>query len=430
MDLDIVNQSAAGRDALWVIDRLADAGHQAVLAGGCVRDACLGRRPKDYDVATDAVPERVREIFGRRHTAGFGQAFGVIGVLPRRKHRDDAGDDPTRMVEVATFRSDGEYHDGRRPSEVHFGDAEADAARRDFTINGLFFDPKRSRILDYVGGLADLDLQMIRTIGRPDDRFGEDRLRMLRAIRFATTLGFDIDPSTMDAIVDHAEAITVVSPERIGIEMRRILGSSAASLGLRLLRQSRLAKKVWPSLDQADAKSLERFERVLGDIPGGGLSFASSLASWFLVDAPEAEVRQRLSDVRQRWRLSNAEHAGVAAIISGVWTMASGDPLPWSVLHGIATSEHADAILRTAKRHRSDETFSNLDRSLQTLEARMQEPRSLWDPPSILTGDDLNRWGVPAGPRYRVYLETIRAMQLDGQCTTKADAKRWVESQR
>src|SRR5919199_235347 len=178
-------------DALAVLRRLRDAGHVAYFAGGCVRDLLLGLEPKDYDVATDAPPQRVRELFG--NTQAVGQAFGVILVRHRRS-----------QVEVATFRSDGAYLDGRRPSEVRFTTAEEDAQRRDFTINGLFSDPTEGRIIDYVGGQEDLKNKLLRAIGDPDRRFEEDHLRLLRAVRFAARFGLDIEPHTSDAIRSHA----------------------------------------------------------------------------------------------------------------------------------------------------------------------------------------------------------------------------------
>ncbi|MEM1067781.1 MAG: CCA tRNA nucleotidyltransferase, partial [Planctomycetota bacterium] len=159
------------------------------MAGGCVRDALLGRQPKDYDVATDATPDAIREVFGKRKTLAFGASFGVIGVLPAK----GGGAQTHEPTEVATFRSDGSYSDGRRPDSVHFGDAENDAQRRDFTINGLFYDPLSDQVIDYVGGVDDLKAGLLRTIGNPVERFAEDKLRMLRAVRFATTMALQID---------------------------------------------------------------------------------------------------------------------------------------------------------------------------------------------------------------------------------------------
>ncbi len=203
-------ESSQSREARRIIDALHDAGFVAYLAGGCVRDALLGRQPKDYDVATDATPEAVRDLFGNRHTLAFGASFGVIGVLPPRndqKQDQPNQNRPLEPTEVATFRSDGNYSDGRRPDSVHFGNAEQDALRRDFTINGLFYDPRNHQVIDYVQGQIDLKQKILRTIGDPVARFGEDKLRMLRAVRFATTLEFRIEAGTLAAIQQHASDI-------------------------------------------------------------------------------------------------------------------------------------------------------------------------------------------------------------------------------
>jgi tRNA nucleotidyltransferase/poly(A) polymerase len=180
--------------------RLRENGHVAYFAGGCVRDLLRGEVPKDFDVATEARPEVVQKIFSR--TYAVGAHFGVIVVLENEF-----------QFEVATFRSDGVYLDGRRPVEVHFATAEEDAARRDFTINGMFFDPEKEEVIDFVGGRADLERKLIRAIGDPAQRFAEDRLRMLRAIRFATVLGFEIDPATWEAILASAASITQISAD-------------------------------------------------------------------------------------------------------------------------------------------------------------------------------------------------------------------------
>src|SRR6266404_317246 len=198
------------QNALAIVRRLVDAGFRAVFAGGCVRDRILGVEPKDYDIATDARPEVVQKMFD--HTAAFGAKFGVIGVV-----LDDA-----KPFEVATFRADAEYTDGRRPSSVRFGAIEEDAIRRDFTIGGMFYDPIAERLIDLVGGMRDLRAGIIRAIGNPDERFEEDHLRILRGARFAARLDFTIDPATRDAMKRLAPKVTKVSAERIGDELVRL----------------------------------------------------------------------------------------------------------------------------------------------------------------------------------------------------------------
>ena len=209
---EVKNMQATDKNhvAISVISRLAQAGYQALFAGGCVRDRLLQRQPKDYDVATDAPPEAVQALFP--HTHAIGKAFGVIQVV----HQGET-------IEVTTFRKDHNYTDGRRPQEVSYTSAQGDAERRDFTINGLFYDPLKGELLDYVDGGADLQRRLIRAIGDPYKRFQEDHLRLIRAIRFASTLGFSIEPKTGAAIKELAGLITTVSAERIQQELTRIL---------------------------------------------------------------------------------------------------------------------------------------------------------------------------------------------------------------
>ena len=202
---------ASREDAVAVVKRLRDAGHVAYFAGGCVRDTLLGLTPKDYDVATDAPPDRVRQLFS--NTQAVGAAFGVILVRHRKS-----------VIEVATFRTDLQYKDGRRPEGVVFTTAEEDAKRRDFTINGLFMDPlEGDKVIDFVGGQDDLRAKLIRAIGDPDRRFTEDHLRLLRAIRFAARFDFQIESRTGDAMAAHRRHLPRISPERIAEELRLML---------------------------------------------------------------------------------------------------------------------------------------------------------------------------------------------------------------
>ena len=213
------------------------AGHEALFAGGCVRDRLLGRPLKDIDIATSATPDQIEALF-QGQTVAVGKSFGVILVL-----RDGYSFD------VATFRSDGAYTDGRHPTSIAFTTAEEDSARRDFTINGLFEHPETGEIVDYVNGRADLDAQLIRTIGNPEHRFQEDHLRMFRAIRFASVLGFQLDAATLKSIKDHASWICSVSAERTSTELIRMLcESSKPSIGLDLLLESGLLAYILPEV--------------------------------------------------------------------------------------------------------------------------------------------------------------------------------------
>src|SRR6185295_1585440 len=240
---DVTRQRAF---ALEIAQKLRAAGFEALWAGGCVRDELLGLTPKDYDVATSAKPEQIRDLFGRRRTLPIGASFGVITVLGPR----EAG-----QIEVATFRTDAAYSDGRHPDSVTFTTAEHDAQRRDFTINGLFYDPIAQQVVDYVGGQQDLKAKILRAIGDPRLRLSEDKLRMLRAVRFAAAFNFAIDPDTLTAIQDMAPEINTVSAERIGIEIRRMLIDPNRASALKLLREANLLVQVLPEVaDLSDAE--------------------------------------------------------------------------------------------------------------------------------------------------------------------------------
>ncbi|MGD9647514.1 MAG: CCA tRNA nucleotidyltransferase [Pirellulales bacterium] len=234
-----LNAAKQRQFAVDVVLRLRQRGFVAYWAGGCVRDHLLGRQAKDYDVATSAKPDEIRELFGHRRTVAVGAAFGVIAVVGPR----GAG-----QVEVTTFRRDSTYLDGRHPEHVTFTDAAEDAARRDFTINGLFFDPEAHEVIDYVGGQTDLEAGIVRAIGDPRARFIEDKLRLLRAVRFATTFDFRLDPATAAAVREMAPDIAIVSAERIAQELRRMLVAPRRARGVELLRETELLATILPEL--------------------------------------------------------------------------------------------------------------------------------------------------------------------------------------
>lgn len=226
--------------AVDVVRRLQQAGHQALWAGGCVRDELLDLVPKDYDVATSARPEEVRALFPR--TVAVGMSFGVVEVIgPKVEGRH-------LLVQVATFRSDVGYSDGRRPDAVVFSSPKEDAERRDFTVNGMFFDPIKEELIDYVNGLEDLHNKILRAIGNPELRFAEDKLRLLRAVRIATRFELDIEPDTGEAMKKMADQIRVVSAERIGEELRKLLTDRHRVRGVNLLYELGLIKPLLPEL--------------------------------------------------------------------------------------------------------------------------------------------------------------------------------------
>ncbi|NQT53328.1 CCA tRNA nucleotidyltransferase, partial [bacterium] len=224
------------RKARQIVERLAEAGHQALFAGGCVRDMLRKEEPHDIDIATDATPDEVQELF--EHTVAVGSRYGVVVVL--------LGD---HQFEVATFRTEDGYADGRHPEHVEFADAKADAERRDFTINGLFYSPIADDVLDYVNGQADLAAGVIRAIGNPHQRFAEDALRLLRGIRFAARFGYTLDPATQAAIEAHAADIQRVSRERVREELARILTGPSPGQALELLRTTGLLHHILPEVE-------------------------------------------------------------------------------------------------------------------------------------------------------------------------------------
>ncbi|EMI44714.1 CCA tRNA nucleotidyltransferase [Rhodopirellula sp. SWK7] len=422
---DTALDSPAGREAIRIIDRLREAGFVSVLAGGCVRDALLGRTPKDFDVATDATPDSVQKVFGRRQTVAFGASFGVIGVLPPKPPKSNTaagieneleGAPPT---EVATFRADGNYSDGRRPDHVTYGTAEADAARRDFTINGLFYDPARREILDYVGGIADLESMHLRTIGEADRRFEEDKLRMLRAIRFVTTLSLSVEQATMSAIVAHSDTISMVSGERVGAEMRRVVGHPNVARGLRLLVKTGLHRHVWPTLENAQWPLLQtRLEQL------ENTTFESGIAATLLTLHPSSRAaRNDLKTLTQQWKLSTAEQRAITAAIKLAPEIVNCADKAWSALQPILIDRDIETIIATAVAIADDD--SGVRRAMKE---RERTPSSL-DPQPLLTGDDLIKSGIKPGPQFREWLSTIRQMQLDDQMHSPEEAMSWVLGQ-
>ena len=229
---------SSGNAALAIVRRLQRAGFPAFWVGGCVRDLRLGRQPGDYDIATSALPAQIERLFQR--TIAVGRKFGVMVVV-------EGG----RQFQVATFRAEGDYRDGRHPERVAFGDAEADARRRDFTVNALFYDPARKQLHDWVGGEADLRARIIRTVGSPTERFAEDHLRLLRAVRLAAQLDFRIEAGTFAALKNNAAKIKTISAERVREELVKLFRPPHAARGLDLLRASRLLEEVLPEIAAA-----------------------------------------------------------------------------------------------------------------------------------------------------------------------------------
>ena len=321
------------RFAVEVVQTLRDAGFEAYWAGGCVRDQLLNRPPNDYDVATNATPPDVRRLFGHQRTLPIGAAFGVITVRGPR----DAG-----QIEVATFRRDAAYSDGRHPDSVSFSTAREDASRRDFTINGLFYDPIEERVIDFVGGQEDLRRRVIRAIGDPCERIDEDKLRMLRAVRFSARFDFALEAETLAAIRRRAAEITVVSPERIAVEMHHILVHAHRATGVRLLIETELAAAILPEIVPADEHQQRQLDRSLAVLeqlrqPGFPLALAALLLG--RVD------REGAARVGRRWRLSNHETDRTAWLVEHRADLNRARSMRWSTLQPLLIAEGIGDLL-------------------------------------------------------------------------------------
>jgi len=399
--------------AVDVVRKLRDARFEAYWAGGCVRDQLLGRTPKDYDVATNALPPEIRQLFGHRRTLAVGAAFGVITVLGPR----NAG-----QIEVATFRRDAAYSDGRHPDSVTFSTAREDASRRDFTINGLFYDPAGEEVIDFVGGREDLARRVIRAIGDPRARFGEDKLRMLRAVRFSATFQFTLEADTLAAIRQMADQINVVSPERIAMEMHRMLIEPNRSTAVGLLLKTGLAAVVLPEIVPTGQAAQRRWDHTLTvlerlDEPGFPLALAALL--YPAVDPGGAE------QVCRRWRLSNHQTDRVSWLVEHHAALEHSRSTRWSKLQRLLIAEGIEDLLALGE---AIALASDGDTSQLTwCRAKLAQPREVLDPPPLVTGDDLIQHGVAAGPEYGVLLGRVRDAQLDEEVHTKADALALVD---
>ncbi len=388
--------------ALKVVKTLRRTGYQALFAGGCVRDRLLGRRPKDYDVATAAHPQVVMKSFDR--TLKVGAKFGVVMVLLERQ-----------QVEVATFRSESGYVDGRRPAQVQFTDARADALRRDFTINGMFYDPLDQQVIDYVGGQRDLKQRIIRTIGNPTERFGEDYLRMLRAVRFATQLDFPIEPATYEAIQHLASRITRISVERIAMELEQILVTPQRAQGLALLRDSGLLAVIFPEIGDV---SLEI--TVLGHLrqPVG---FALGLAAALSGLSPE----QALTCLK-RLKPSRALTKHVRFLLDRRDVLIDETLSRASLRRLLAYPYFSDLYeLQRAILKAQGQRLSPLIK----LRRRMGEFRGMdLTPEPLLRGHVLVRLGATPGPMVGRLAEALYVAQLDGRVETREEAEKWVKA--
>ena len=404
--------AAARALATEVVRRLREAGHEAYWAGGCVRDELLGRIPVDYDVATAAHPGIVRSLFGRKKTLAIGAAFGVITVLGPR---------PAGQVEVATFRTDADYTDGRHPAGVTFCSAREDAARRDFTINGMFLDPLSGEVHDFVGGREDLAAGVVRAIGVPAQRFAEDHLRMLRAVRFAAGFAFALDHDTRAAIERMAHLVTGVSPERVAAELRAMTSRPGRGRALDLLEETGLAREVLPEvapgrLDAAGRAAWGRAAAILAALDEPTLPQAVAVLSQAAVGDVPAAIAGRL-------RLSNHEAKAIAWLHAGLAELGALerlDGLPWSRLQGWVAHPQAPLLADLLRARAACGQGSGPAAAWFT--AQSQRPRSEIDPPPLVTGADLIAAGVTPGPAMGAALAAIRQRQLDGLIASREEA--------
>jgi len=401
--------------AVAVVERLRQAGHETYWAGGCVRDDLLGRTPADYDVATAARPDQVRQVFGHRRTLAVGAAFGVITVL---------GPKGAGQVEVATFRADAPYTDGRHPAGVTFCSAREDAQRRDFTINGLFLDPLSGAVHDFVGGRDDLAAGVVRAIGVPAMRFGEDHLRMLRAVRFAAFFGFALDAETRTAVERMAHLVTSVSPERVAAELRAMVSRAGRRRALELLDETGLAREVLPELAPGpgvDAAGRERWHAAAAIVAALDEPDLPRALAILAAGHDGGAVRQ----VGGRLRLSNHETktAGwlweaVAAL--GGEAAATLRSRPWSSVQPWLVHDQAAALADVLRARAA--CGRGEPAAVAWITEQVARPRAELDPPPLVTGDDLLAAGVPPGKAVGAALARIRGLQLDGVIATRAEA--------
>jgi len=433
--------------AVQIVRTLREGGFQAYLCGGCVRDLLLGREPADYDVATDATPNEVMSLFPK--TYAVGAQFGVVLV-------DSDGRQPgADCVEVATFRNDGLYSDGRHPDDVRYTkDPKEDVQRRDFTINGLLLDPlENDRVLDFVGGRADLDAGVIRAIGDPRRRFTEDKLRMLRAVRFAARFGYGIERKTLDTIPELAFTIHEVSHERVRDELTKMLTEGHARRAFELLDQTRLLPEVLPEVARMKGVRQPPEFHPEGDVWVHTLMLLESLPAgcsrtlaWgaLLHDvgkpptfrvAPDrirfdghAEIGARMAEeICRRFRFSNEDTEKVVDLVSHHMRFPEVTRMRESTLKRFLGMPNFAEHLEL---HRMDCNASHRDLSLYDfVEEKLRAlPEEQIHPPALINGDDLIAAGYCPGPRFKEILSACEDAQLEGQLQTKEQALAWVKT--
>tara|TARA_B100000315_G_scaffold28481_1_gene24266 strand:+ start:2186 stop:3487 length:1302 start_codon:yes stop_codon:yes gene_type:complete len=420
-----------------IVKTLSDAGLKAYWAGGCVRDMIMGIEPLDYDIATDARPDQVMKLFKR--TIPVGASFGVVKVL-----YDDF------EFEVATFRSDGEYIDGRRPEEVHFSGEKEDAFRRDFTINGIFYDPAQEKIIDYVNGQADIKYKIIRTINDPKDRFSEDRLRLIRAVRFAARFQYEIEPNTYNTIKELAETILQISAERIRDELCKMLTGLHPAESIQLLDEVGILKVILPEVTaMKGVKQPEEFHPE-GDVwehtilmlkkmsdPTSELAMAVLLhdvgkPSTFSIEDRirfnnHCEVGMRMTEeIGERLRFSKKQVEHISELVLHHLRFKDVQKMRESKLKRfLRLSNFADHL----ELHRLDclASHGNLN-NLEFCKQKLSElkPEEI-KPKPLINGHDLIAMGYKTGPFFKQILTVVEDAILEGRIKTHYDAKKFVQ---
>jgi len=453
MESDPLLKSMLKEFATSIVQTLRQRGFQAYLVGGCVRDLLLGREPKDYDVATDATPEQVMSILPE--TYAVGAQFGVVLVPAPEQDAGGSSSDAlskSHAVEVATFRSDIGYSDGRHPDEVRFSnDPREDVARRDFTINGMLLDPVSGEVLDFVGGRKDLEAGIIRTIGEAEHRFNEDKLRMLRAVRFAARFGYEIDTATFAAMRKLAEQIQVVSRERVRDELTRMLTEGQARRAFLLLDESGLLKPVLPEISAMKGVEQPAEFHPEGDVFVHTLLLLDNLPNpcpltlaWgaLLHDvgkpptfrvAPDrirfdnhVEVGVKMAEeICRRLRFSNDETEQILALVGNHMRFGHVTRMKESTLKKFLRLPGFDEHLAL---HRADCLASH--RNLSTHEfiqqKRAEIPAEKMHPAPLVTGDDLIAAGHVPGPKFREILSAVEDAQLEGRLPSRDVALEFV----
>ncbi len=390
--------------AIKIIKTLHRNGFEALLAGGCVRDMLLGRSAKDYDIATNARPQQIIKLFER--TLKVGAKFGVVIVL--------FGD---KQIEVATYRAEADYEDGRHPEAVRFTDAAEDAARRDFTINGMFYEPLEKKVIDFVDGQADLKRKIVRTIGRSEERFAEDYLRMLRAVRFATQLDFEIEPGTLSAICKYADRICKISGERICMELEAILTDPNRADGLWLMEKAGLVKQIFPGLTPEQIslaiKVLNRLKKKI--------NFAIALSALFVGCSTEFAI-ERIKILK----LSRNQTKHIRFLLTNRGKLLD-DKMSLAQLKLILSEPYFRDLYELQRAVQRAE-----NKSISSLVKLRRRIRKLGDvelrPKPLLDGHELIKSGACPGPLLGRLAEEMYIAQLENTLQTKQQAIKWVTS--